>query len=85
MSYELDCAHESRCPCGKGLIIEKVFSNDWFQFKEELEIDCDDCKLHFHLERKYVLHGDHTVDIKYLVPNGKTLEDSEDESIKLDF
>ena len=73
MSYELDYQEDASCPCGKGKIIRKVFSNDWNRSYDEVSIACDDCRSKYHIEsisspRRY--KGRDTV---YMVPLGESM------------
>src|SRR5688500_6947668 len=43
MSYELDNETLHRCPCGAGFVVERSYSNDWFQHKHTWGIACDPC------------------------------------------
>ena len=44
MSYELVFSHRTKCPCGKGDVVEEIYSNDWNQFRTKCYIDCANCK-----------------------------------------
>lgn len=73
MSYELDYEKSYICPCGKGVIVEKSFSNEWNRIKEEINLICADCKIKYHLEYIRSIHGDHEDSIPVLVPNGESV------------
>ena len=73
MSYELDYQEDVNCPCGKGKIIRRTFSNDWNRSYDEISIACDDCRSKYHIEtisspRKYKGR-----DLIYMVPLGESM------------
>ena len=60
-SYELDSTTERACPCGKGTYTVRVYSNDWFQYREEWEMNCPTCRLEYTLEIvRYIPPGETT-------------------------
>jgi len=44
MSYEIIREEIKPCKCGKGTIKIITKENDWFQIKEDVEINCEICK-----------------------------------------
>lgn len=74
MSYELDSTRKMKCPCGKGYIVEKNYSDDWGRFKNDFSIICNDCKEKYHIEKwSYTKPDGEYVSISYLVPNGQSI------------
>ena len=63
-----------KCPCGKGLIVEENYSNDWFQSYDKYSISCDECKEKYHVEEVgYTKSDGEYRSTAYLVPIGETL------------
>ena len=54
MSYELDYEHAYRCPCGAGVVMERGYSNDWFQHEHSWSIDCVSCKATHQVAVRYL-------------------------------
>lgn len=74
MSYELDNKIKYKCPCGRGHIIEANYSNDWFQYREEYEIECSNCCGKYHIETVgYTKPDGEYRSMPYLVPIGESL------------
>lgn len=45
MSWELDFTLKTRCPCGKGYLEQKQFSDDWNRIRvDPIIINCNSCK-----------------------------------------
>ena len=44
MSYEVIGENVQPCPCGKGIVRTIIKENDFFQTKEDVEIECDECR-----------------------------------------
>lgn len=72
MSWEETGITKVTCPCGKGIISQKHYGDDWNRFKDgEVVIECEDCKKRYRIESEYHEsyhpgHGDWT--IYYLTP-----------------
>ena len=47
MSWEEDGVYEEACPCGKGKIITRYYSDDWNRTESINEIVCDYCREHY--------------------------------------
>ena len=82
MSWELDYISITPCPCGKGTLEQKHYSDDWNRFRDDdIEICCENCKLNFKVvtnigkERK----PKHGVPVtNFIVPiNDETLENAQ--------
>lgn len=43
MSWELDYNHKEKCPCGKGYIITKGYSDDWGTDESYEYTNCKEC------------------------------------------
>lgn len=77
MSYEYDFSNSTKCPCGKGTLIVKQYSNDWNQIRYETVIKCDLCKKKYDIEEgTHVSSKGERDDIFYLV-NRETGEKTE--------
>lgn len=62
MSWELDDIRSCKCPCEKGLIKQKTFSDDWNRHDESIPvIECSVCKAKYHIEE----FGFYTCDGEY--------------------
>lgn len=78
MSYELDSIRKMKCPCEKGYIVEKNYSDDWGRFKNDFSIICNDCEEKYHIENwSYTKPDGEYVSTPYLVPNGQSINYSE--------
>lgn len=73
MSYELDYEKAYICPCGKGMIIESSFSNEWNKVNEGIKLMCANCEKSYHIQNISASHGDHVDYIPVLVPNGESI------------
>ncbi|WP_242356783.1 hypothetical protein [Hungatella effluvii] len=73
MSYELDYEKSYICPCGKGLIVEKSFSNEWNQVNKGIKLLCPWCEKEYHIQNISVIHGDHVDNNPVLVPKGESI------------
>ena len=50
MSWELDYTLKTRCPCGKGYLEQKQFSDDWNRIRvDPIIINCDSCKKQYRI------------------------------------
>lgn len=60
MSYELDSERTKQCPCGKGTLVQRRYSNDWNQERIQREICCNSCAqiYRFEEESKYSRKGE---------------------------
>ena len=54
MSYEIIREDKETCPCGSGYIIRIIKENDWFQRKEDITIECVNCKKKYTVEKNTV-------------------------------
>ena len=43
MSWEHDYTDKQKCYCGKGYIVTKQYSDDWFRVKFYTYTDCKEC------------------------------------------
>ena len=72
MSWEETGITKVACPCGKGIISQKHYGDDWNRVNDgEVVIKCEDCKKRYRIEREdqqsyHPGHGDLT--IYYLTP-----------------
>ncbi len=77
MSYDLDRTTKYKCPCGKGVILEKDYSNDWNQSHTNYFIDCEECGTGagaYHIEEVgYTKPDGEYRTTPYLVPKGESL------------
>lgn len=70
MSWESDYKKVITCPCGKGKVVQMVFSDDWCRVKSEEYIDCPECLQRYHLEHKFHNINGESIKSTYLVKNG---------------
>ncbi|MBD8015051.1 hypothetical protein [Planococcus wigleyi] len=55
MGYELMGTTEKACPCGKSLIIESRYMDDWNRTKSDYEMVCETCRSEYtHQEGQWV-------------------------------
>lgn len=80
MSYEIDSVKEIKCPCGKGIIKKVSKSNEWNQYKEDVNIICDDCEKIFIIEKEFLIPEPKHESIIYYCKNKK-----DNTKIKLDI
>lgn len=73
MSYELENTREVPCKCGAGTIVETEWSNDWNQSKYNINLNCDECTKHYHIQHKYFNRSNKAFSIPYLVPLGESI------------
>ena len=72
MSYELDSRYKVKCPCGKGVLVKELYSDDWHNHEEECFIDCEECKNKYKITKATVkLKPYHEHDFYYLIGNGQ--------------
>jgi hypothetical protein len=67
MSYELMNEKSICCPCKKGYITARFFSNDWNQFRSSISIECPTCEKLYKIQSRSVIHGDHCDEMLYIV------------------
>lgn len=73
MSYELIYTKEVPCPCGRGKIIQETYSNDWNTYRDDIEINCAECKSRYHKEYEHVVRSGEVELTLILVPLGETI------------
>jgi redox-regulated HSP33 family molecular chaperone len=73
MSCELISTHTTACLCGKGKLIEEVYSDDWNRINPQRSIQCEHCNSKYHFETQYIQHGDKSFEQVYMVENGKSI------------
>ena len=72
MSYELDMRYKVKCPCGKGLLVMELYSNDWHNYEEKYFVDCEECKSKYEIKKETVKPKPyHEHDFYYLIGNGQ--------------
>lgn len=53
MSWEEINRKEIKCPCGKGIIIQRTLEDDWNRYRDDLpKIKCIDCAKKYSIERE---------------------------------
>lgn len=52
MSYEVIDEKHVSCPCGNGCIKIIIEENDFFQRKEDLTVDCMNCKNKYEIKKE---------------------------------
>lgn len=54
MSYEVLDQRQVSCPCGNGSIKMIIEENDFFQTKENIFIDCINCKSMYEIKKEII-------------------------------
>lgn len=50
MSYEVCNSEKISCPCGRGKISKVLKTNDWGRTKEDIIIECEQCRKKYKIE-----------------------------------
>lgn len=69
MSWEEMWTKTIKCPCGKGTISKKTYEDDWNRFRENVNLDCEECAKKYSIEEEHFYKpGGDSWTIYYLTP-----------------